>query len=98
VAGVARLELGEPRRAGLDRAGELEQQPPALARRGPAPRRERARGGVDRAIDVLGAGLGDVGELGSVERVEHLDRAAGEAVDELAPMNSSAWVSPSLRT
>jgi hypothetical protein len=84
VAGVAGLELGEPGGVGLDRAGEREQQATALAGRGPAPRRERAPCSVDRAIDVLGAGLGDVGQLRLVERVEYLDRAAGEAVDELA--------------
>jgi hypothetical protein len=82
MAGVARLELGEASGVGLDRAGECEQEAAALARRGPAPGRECPRGGVDGAVDVLGAGLGDGGEPGLVERIDDVDRAAGEAVDE----------------
>ena len=51
---LARLELGDLVGVLLDRVGELEQRERALARRGRSPsRRTRARGGGDRAVDVL---------------------------------------------
>ena len=62
--GVAGL-LGDDARqlldAGLHRVGDPLQDAPALARRHLAPGREGRRGGLDGAVDVLGAAAGHAG-------------------------------------
>ena len=65
LAVVERLDLGELLRVLLERVGERVHQPLAAGRghRPPRARGERLACGGDGAVDVLGAAVGDLGDL-----------------------------------
>ena len=82
-------KLLDPR---LDRVGDPEQPPPALARGHVPPACERLGRGLYRPIDVLGAGAGHVGEDAPVRRVLDGNSLAGGAVDAFAVEQHSMGV------
>ncbi|MDR8771122.1 hypothetical protein FEP92_01500 [Burkholderia multivorans] len=86
VSGIQRFELGEFLGIRLDRIRQTQQQPAALGRRQRRPFRKRARRGFDRRVHVRGGGGGDFRDQRAVVRIEHVDRAAVDGVDE-APVD-----------
>ena len=72
LAVVERLDLREFLGVRLQRVGERMHQPLAPGRwhRGPRAGRERLAGGRDGAVDVLGAALGDLGDLAARRGVD----------------------------
>ena len=79
LADVERLEQGQLVEVLADELGEPEQDPLAGRRRlvAPAPVVERAAGRRDRAVDVLGAALGDLGDARAVAAGDVVERPAG---------------------
>ena len=73
VAGVEALEPGQLVGLLLDPVGQPEQQATPSRRLHPRPGRERVGCGRDGSIDILGTGLGDVGQDRTVVRVERLE-------------------------
>ena len=78
----------EPRQlfgAGLDRVGQLQQEPTAIGGGHTAPGRKSLAGRRDRLVDVGRVGLGHLGDARVVVRIENFDSAASLGVDEFAP-------------
>ena len=84
MAGVDRFDVRQFLGPRLDRVGELEQQPPAVGRRKPAPGGKRLGRGRDRLVDIGLSGLGHVGDFRVVVRIEYFNSAARLGVDEFA--------------
>ncbi len=77
LAVVQRLDLRELLGVRFDRVGQREHQPLAPGGRHRRPRAvgERRARGRDRAVDVLGARVGDLGDLAPGGGVERRERA-----------------------
>ena len=84
LADVLRLELRQLLGVVVDHVGELEQQLHPVLRRLVAPLGIRLAGGLDGALDVLGARARDLGDHLAGGRIEDLHRLARRRVDPLA--------------
>ena len=89
IAGLGGDDAGELLGPRLDRIGDAEQHPAAVARRHVPPARERPGRGLHRAIDVLGAGARHVGEDAPVRGILDGDGLTRGAVDEVAAKQHS---------
>jgi hypothetical protein len=90
LAVVERLELGQLVRVLLHEVGELEHQPRPGCRGQLAPLAlERPAGGLNRAIDVLRSGVGDLGDRLAGGRVDRLEGPTVGGVRPLAADNQA---------
>ncbi len=82
MAGVQRFEPCQLFGVGFDGIRQPEQQAPALGGGHARPRRESARGGFHRHVDIGRLRCRDVGDDTAVVRVQYFDGGAAQCVDE----------------
>ena len=84
MAGVDRLQPRQFLGVRLDRVGQLQQQPPAVGGRQPAPAGEGTTRRGHRPVHVGLAGLGHVAQLRPIVRIEVSEGCPVERIDELS--------------